>query len=33
MFGLQESAQKETDSFVSLIDDIVSGKEKEVMEV
>lgn len=33
MFGLQENAQKETDSFVSLIDDIVGGKEKEVMEV
>jgi ribosome recycling factor len=33
MFALQENAQKETDGFVSLIDDIVGGKEKEVMEV
>ena len=33
MFSLQDSAQKETDGFVSLIDEIISGKEKEVMEV
>jgi ribosome recycling factor len=33
MFSLQDSAQKETDNFVSLIDEIISGKEKEVMEV
>lgn len=33
MFRLQEEAQKATDKFIALIDEIVGGKEKEVMEV
>nr|WP_232362569.1 ribosome recycling factor [Desulfogranum mediterraneum] len=33
MFRLQEDAQKATDDFIKQIDEIVSGKEKEVMEV
>ncbi len=33
MFRLQEEAQKETDIFIKQIDEIASGKEKEVMEV
>nr|WP_320010052.1 ribosome recycling factor [uncultured Desulfobulbus sp.] len=33
MFRLQDESQKATDSFISQIDDIVSGKEKEVMAV
>lgn len=33
LFRLQEDAQKITDSFITQIDDIVSGKEKEVMAV
>lgn len=33
MFRLQDEAQKETDIFISKIDEIASGKEKEVMEV
>ncbi len=33
LFRLQEEAQKVTDSFISQIEDIASGKEKEVMEV
>ena len=33
MFRLQEAAQKLTDGFISQIDDIAGGKEKEVMEV
>jgi ribosome recycling factor len=32
-FRLQEEAQKATDAFISQIDEIVSGKEKEVMAV
>ena len=33
MFRLQEEAQKTTDSFIGQIDEILRGKEKEVMEV
>ncbi|MDH3348428.1 MAG: ribosome recycling factor [Desulfobulbaceae bacterium] len=33
LFRLQEDAQKETDKFVKLIDEISAAKEKEVMEV
>jgi ribosome recycling factor len=33
MFRLQEEAQKVTDGFIGQIDEIVSGKEKEVMAV
>jgi len=33
LFRLQEEAQKVTDSFISQIEDIAGGKEKEVMEV
>jgi ribosome recycling factor len=33
MFGLQEEVQKITDGFISKIDEIAAGKEKEVMEV
>lgn len=33
MFRLQEEAQKVTDGFISQIDEIAGGKEKEVMEV
>jgi len=33
LFRLQDEAQKVTDSFISQIDDIAAGKEKEVMEV
>ncbi len=33
MFRLQEEAQKATDDFIKLIDEITAGKEKEVMEV
>ncbi|NLZ17454.1 MAG: ribosome recycling factor [Desulfobulbaceae bacterium] len=33
MFRLQEETQKATDSFITMIDSIVEGKEKEVMEV
>lgn len=33
MFRLQDDAQKATDGFITNIDEIVSGKEKEVMEV
>ena len=33
MFRLQEESQKATDGFISQIDEIVSGKEKEVMAV
>ncbi len=33
MFRLQDDAQKATDDFIKQIDEIVSGKEKEVMEV
>ncbi|PIE59750.1 MAG: ribosome recycling factor [Desulfobulbus propionicus] len=33
MFRLQEESQKSTDSFIKLIDEVVAGKEKEVMEV
>lgn len=33
LFRLQEEAQKVTDTFISQIDDIAGGKEKEVMEV
>lgn len=33
MFRLQEEAQKVTDGFISQVDDISGGKEKEVMEV
>lgn len=33
MFRLQEESQKTTDSFISQIDEIVNGKEKEVMAV
>ncbi len=33
MFRLQEDAQKTTDDFIKQIDEVVSGKEKEVMEV
>lgn len=33
MFRLQDEAQKETDKYISMIDDIAAGKEKEIMEV
>lgn len=33
MFRLQDEAQKSTDSFINKVDEIVNGKEKEVMEV
>jgi ribosome recycling factor len=33
MFRLQDETQKVTDSFITMIDSIVEGKEKEVMEV
>jgi ribosome recycling factor len=33
LFRLQEEAQKVTDGFISQIDEITAGKEKEVMEV
>ncbi|MBM9614606.1 ribosome recycling factor [Desulfobulbus rhabdoformis] len=33
MFRLQDESQKATDSFIAQIDEIVSGKEKEVMAV
>ena len=33
MFRLQEETQKATDSYITKIDAIVEGKEKEVMEV
>ena len=33
MFRLQDEAQKSTDDFIKNVDKIVSGKEKEVMEV
>lgn len=33
MFRLQEELQKITDSFVTQVDDVASGKEKEVMSV
>ncbi|MBM9511207.1 ribosome recycling factor [Desulfogranum marinum] len=33
MFRLQDDAQKATDDFIKEVDKIVSGKEKEVMEV
>lgn len=33
LFRLQDEAQKVTDTFISQIDDIAGGKEKEVMEV
>lgn len=33
MFRLQEETQKATDSYITMIDSIVEGKEKEVMEV
>ena len=33
LFTIQESAQKETDSFIKQIDDTLAEKEKEVMEV
>ncbi len=33
LFRLQDDAQKATDSFVKLIDEIAAGKEAEVMEV
>ena len=33
MFRLQEEAQKATDGFINLIDEVASGKEKEIMEV
>lgn len=33
LFRLQEEAQKVTDGFISQIDEIAAGKEKEVMEV
>ena len=33
MFRLQEEAQKATDSYIAKIDEIATGKEKEVMEV
>ena len=33
LFRLQDEAQKETDSFIKKIDDILAEKEKEVMEV
>lgn len=33
MFRLQEETQKATDSYITTIDSIVEGKEKEVMEV
>ena len=32
-FRLQEEAQKVTDGFISQVDEIAGGKEKEVMEV
>lgn len=33
MFRLQDDSQKATDSFIAQIDEVVSGKEKEVMAV
>lgn len=33
MFRLQDDAQKATDEYIKLVDEIVAGKEKEVMEV
>ncbi|MDF1577846.1 MAG: ribosome recycling factor [Desulfurivibrionaceae bacterium] len=33
MFGFQEDAQKETDKFIGIIDELMAVKEKEVMEV
>ena len=33
LFRLQEEAQKTTDAFITQIDEILRGKEKEVMEV
>jgi len=33
MFRLQEEAQKVTDGFISQVDEVAGGKEKEVMEV
>ncbi|MDY0390395.1 ribosome recycling factor [Desulfobulbus oligotrophicus] len=33
VFRLQEEAQKQTDTFISQIDEIVAGKEKEVLAV
>jgi ribosome recycling factor len=33
LFRLQEEAQKVTDGFISQVDEIAAGKEKEVMEV
>jgi ribosome recycling factor len=33
MFRLQDESQKATDSFITQIDEIVAGKEKEVMAV
>lgn len=33
LFSLQETAQKETDAFIKLVDDALVEKEKEVMEV
>jgi len=33
LFRLQEEAQKVTDGFISQIDEIAAGKEKEIMEV
>jgi len=33
MFRLQDEAQKETDNYISQIDEIAEGKEKEIMEV
>lgn len=33
MFRLQEDAQKATDGFIALIDEVASGKEKDIMEV
>ena len=33
MFRFQDEAQKETDSYIKMIDEIAAGKEKEIMEV
>jgi ribosome recycling factor len=33
MFSFQEDAQKETDKFINIIDELMAAKEKEVMEV
>ncbi len=33
MFRLQDESQKITDGFIGQVDEITSGKEKEVMEV